>query len=1426
MGAVLPYDSLVSRLENLQCYVVGPHEVLARSVVEVNKTDTYVASVPVDNGLFDLRMGTVNNCHPCRTCGQRMNACVGHFGHIELAQPVFYAQFFGYVKKLMKVVCHRCSCLYIADPENPQGAKDALCKIARSKRLDTAIKAAAKVKKCPCCGGRRPDRVMKEPVIRLVLAWKASRLEEETRTVLPASQVMSILAQVSDVHCEALGFSRHNRPEWMVCSVLPCPPPCIRPSARNDAGQRAEDDITHKLIDVLKANAVLKQRIEKNVPLDQMESSVQLLQYHVATLVDNQMNGVNPSAQRNGRVITSVSERLKAKNGRIRGSLMGKRVDFSARTVITADPNICVDELGIPLRIAMNLTFPEVVNRHNVERLNAMVRNGPDVYPGAKFVRKGRRIIMIRNARKVAVELEEGDVVDRHLVDGDYVIFNRQPSLHRCSMMAHAIRVLPCDTFRLNVCVTPPYNADFDGDEANIHVPQSMMTMVELGMLSAVPHHVISPRDSKPIVSIVQDVALGVYRMTIQDGWGVCIEDACNTISRLSVLATPKVRAWFEGMRTWAGRTLVGRDQLSLLLPYTTCFHGPNRFYDESAEDAKSNLVVIDDGVIKNGIVDKTIYQSRSKGILHSTYNVCGPQRACSLLDDTQKMVCDWLVLSGASVGLSDFIVSAHTRDNLDEVIRAMKVEVYDIIRQAHLSHSDDNDHHLRAAHEKEINNVLNHTVSKAGKIGLSTISSTNRMIQMVKSGSKGNVINVSQIVACVGQQNVDGKRIDNGFDGRTLPHFNKYDVGPKARGFVENSFLRGLDPEEFFFHAMAGREGLIHTAVNTSETGYIQRKLVKAMEDCKAAHDGSVRDANANIVSFKYGDDGFDATRLEAQNLFFLEMDEPALYEEFFLSGLEDHMDRIVADRMALVGPRGPFQHDKEYVTMLTVNVGRLLRHHKRKVSSDAVDVQDARDVVAQVEKTICDLFGANETNNMVGVVMRTYLSPKRLALKYGIRTVAHLMPVLGDIVDTYEDGVVHANEMVGIVAAQSIGEPSSQCTLNTFHFSGVASASQVVRGVPRLKELLSVAKAIKSPCMTVHLVPSFAGDKVKAHSVTNDIRSLHVNDLYTKSEVFFDPSDVETTVANDVAYIARDTVCSETNTTTTTTTKCVPWILRIELDREKMDMFDVTMLDVAACLERYHGDKMDLFFTDDCDEDLIMRVRPKSHVVSEGMSVAEVMLVMHAMQRSILDGVCLKGIPGIRGFHMALQRERVHDVKGAEDRDSWVLYTDGSALTELLAHPHVDARRTITNDVSEVHAVLGIEAARAMLIAEVQGIMKDADVSVNDRHVSLLADVMTCKGTLTSIDRHGMNRGDAGFLSKCSFEETVDVLVKAAVFNEVEHMNSVSSNVIFGQVPTAGTGVGRVRYDTSAIRTVGTGSEVMPAQLSTLFTTKFSLE
>ena len=487
----LAYDGHIPRVKGIQFCVLSPDEIKKRSVAEITSTETYVGLEPVPHGLFDPRMGAIDHNRTCKTCGQKNTFCPGHFGHVELAKPVFYVQFAEIVRKLLRCVCFRCSALLL-DLDNPQVRAVLTRKCSRQKRWELMSKLCAKVKRCgqdtlDGCGAKQPDKVQRTENIRILMEWKdldaaggvglggggvglgGGESATTRQQVFAAEDVLRILRRITDEHCEALGFHpRYNRPEWMVCTVLPVPPPAVRPSVRNDTGARSEDDLTHKLSDIVKYNQMLKTKIDKGAAYEMVDDFTTILQYHVATLIDNSIPHFHKSMDRTGRVFRSLTDRLRSKEGRIRGNLMGKRVDFSARTVITPDPNISIDELGVPLRIAMNLTFPEVVNKHNMDEMYRLVRNGPDKYPGAKHVRKasqGNRTIRIKGNDVASIELEEGDVVERHLRNGDYVLFNRQPSLHKMSMMAHRVRVMNNNTFRLNVCVCASYNADFDGDK-------------------------------------------------------------------------------------------------------------------------------------------------------------------------------------------------------------------------------------------------------------------------------------------------------------------------------------------------------------------------------------------------------------------------------------------------------------------------------------------------------------------------------------------------------------------------------------------------------------------------------------------------------------------------------------------------------------------------------------------------------------------------------------------------------------------------------------------------------------------------------------------------------------------------------------------------------------------------------------------------
>jgi DNA-directed RNA polymerase II subunit RPB1 len=464
----LSNDNDIESIKGIRFCILSPEEIQKISVAEIFKTDTYISSEPVVNGLFDPRMGVLDHNKVCQTCEQKNTFCPGHFGHINLAKPVFNIQFFDVVKKILKCVCFRCSKLLIS-PDNPQVKALLTKKVSRQKRWENIYKLCT-AKRCETidgCGAKQPDKIYREPIIKIVMEWKDMQDEQLRKQVFNAEEVLRILKRISNHDAEILGFSRKfNRPEWMICTTLPVPPPAVRPSVRTDTGQRSEDDLTHKLCDIVKSNNLLKSKIEKGASKEQIDITTQVLQYHVATFIDNKIPGISPAQQRTGRLLKSLTERLKSKDGRIRGNLMGKRVDFSARSVITPDPNISIDELGVPIKIAMNLTFPEIVNMYNRSQLMEYVINGPDKYPGAKFIRTGNWTKALKNMQnRESIVLKDGDVVDRHLLDGDHVLFNRQPSLHKYSMLCHRVKVMPYNTFRLNTSVCVAYNADFDGDE-------------------------------------------------------------------------------------------------------------------------------------------------------------------------------------------------------------------------------------------------------------------------------------------------------------------------------------------------------------------------------------------------------------------------------------------------------------------------------------------------------------------------------------------------------------------------------------------------------------------------------------------------------------------------------------------------------------------------------------------------------------------------------------------------------------------------------------------------------------------------------------------------------------------------------------------------------------------------------------------------
>ena len=1053
-------DSDIQPVVGIQFGIFGPEEIEKRSVVEITNTGTYDGSEPRIGGLFDPRMGVLDNGKTCRSCGQTNHSCPGHFGHFRLARPVYFIQFFPYIMNVLNCVCVRCSKLLI-DKELHKG----FTKRRGEARWRAVLSKCSGISRCgqeteDGCGAVQPNRYLRDGIARITAEWvdtlKAAEGgdgKSKVTQVLEVEYVLRLFRRITDEDVDFMGLNRYFcRPDWMICSVLPIPPPQVRPSVIQDNNQRSEDDLTHKLFEIISTNQRLQDKINNNSAKNLIEDEHTVLQYHIATLVDNQIPGVAPSAQRSGRPLKSVQQRLGSKEGRIRYNIQGKRVEFSARSVITPDPNISVAEIGVPIKIAINLTMPEKVTPYNKAQMYKLIQNGPDVHPGAKtIVSANGSVKSLKHVNRREIVLHIGDVVNRHLDDGDIILFNRQPTLHRMSMMGHRVKVLPYNTFRLNVSVTAPYNADFDGDEMNAHIPQSYEACTELSEIAAVPHQIVTPRHAKPLIGVVQDALVGSYRIT----------QPHVDFNRREFMNMMMWNKRFEGYVPQAGRKLegkvgrwTGQQVLSQLMPPINLEMGNGLYKDNKSKD---NMVKIREGVIQHGIFDKDIFSKPSKGIVHVTFRDYGPTDTVNLIDSVQNTIEQFLVYNGFSVGISDLIADEDTRKQMEEVVKKRKAAIEDILLQIHLDLFDNNTGKTNQQEfEDKVYTELNKATEESGKIGLGSLADENRLVAMVRAGSKGSTINISQMMACVGQQAPEGRRIPYGFTDRTLPHFKKYDDGAEARGFVESSFIQGLTPQEFYFHAMSGREGLIDTAVKTADTGYIQRQLVKAMEDLTAQYDGSVRDSRMNITQFKYGEDGINATKIESASLGIGKLSDMEIRRDYGMEGadlagvlaegvqrgedveaLSAFAEMVLDDRTMLI--EGIQRSKQEVGLFASVNIDRVITNVVTSFQLDEKGVTDLTPLyVIQAIERLAQRTQAY--HRLWAALLRFYLAPHKMILKHRLTRKAFDVACEMILVKNWQ-GWVQPGEQVGIIAAQSIGEPSTQMSTTRNAFVNVCS-------------------------------------------------------------------------------------------------------------------------------------------------------------------------------------------------------------------------------------------------------------------------------------------------------------------------------------------------------------------------------------------------
>src|SRR2546426_949699 len=1154
-------------IQGIRFTLVSPTEIRKLSAVDVQAADTYDEDgVPITSGLMDGRLGTLEPRQKCKTCGNTASACPGHFGHIELAEPVIHSAFAKLIHRYLSITCRNCGRILLTEEKiEKYRARHAELKqrlnTVPDAFLDEVIKDAKKTQQCPHCGQRQYAVEHGKPTT-------FHEIVEGAPVRLTPSTIRERLERIPDDDLILLGMDpKAARPEWAVLQVMPVPPVSVRPSITLESGIRSEDDLTHKLVDIIRINQKLREALESGVPINIIQELHELLQYHVTTYFDNEVSGLPPARHRSGRALKTLVQRLKGKEGRFRGNLSGKRVDFSARTVVSPDPNLDINEVGVPLDVASRLTIPEKATDYNL-------------------------------------------------------------------------------------------------DEMNLHVPQGEEARTEARLLMQVQDQILSPRYGGPIIGAIRDSLTAAFLLTQK-----------STLLNRADVSKLLAAAGFEGPMpepavTKPEEKWTGKQIFSIVMPKGFNFVSKSNLsaYYKCADCDKGVLhdcpydafIVVKDGVLEQGVIDKaSIGAEKSESLFHRIVKDYGAEEARTFLNAVTKLLDRYMVLRGFTYAFDELEIPPATKEKIAKAIAKAEEKVNEYIdsyRKETLERLPGQS--LEESLELYIMNELSRARDVAGEFADQYFQMDNSGVIMSRAGARGSTLNISQMTASVGQQSIRGKRILRGYRGRALSFFKPGDAGAAARGFVYNSYRDGLEPIEFFFHAMGGREGLVDTAVRTQQSGYMQRRLINALEHLRVEYDSTVRDSRGNIIQIRYGEDGVDTAKSD--------------------HGKAVNIDRLI-ERIRLTMKKGT-SATKEYV-------------------EDEVDK-------------------ANDTlSPLILNKLRQSLVNAKLPKTAVDETVL-------EAIENYKRALVEPGEAAGIVSAQSIGEPGTQMTLRTFHFAGVREQN-VTLGLPRLIEIVDARKIPSTPNMTVYLDAKHRASREKAQEVATQLTHATLGDIASSFE-------------SDVTRMRID----------------------VKLNPQAMREREITVQDVRDAVKPTGGDVK--------VESYSVEIKTKDLEIPQFRRLAGKLIVAH-----------IKGIP-------AVKRALVIEEKG-----EWIVRTEGSSLALALEIPGVDTSRTVSNNINETAVVLGIEAARNVIVKEALGVLEEQGLDVDVRHVMLVADMMTSSGDVLQVGRHGVSGEKASTLAKAAFEITIPTIVDAAVKGITDTLRGVAENVIVGQQIPMGTGL-----------------------------------
>jgi len=1374
-------------------------EIKKLAVVHVQQASTYDRGVPKTDGINDARMGLIDHTVRCPTCFKAN--CDQHFGFVELVRPVFRLGTINLILMVLRSVCRECGrpkCIipgleYTATHIAPMELSPAIMALEPSRERLRLISEACRSKLvCPHCLAPQPTYTKRSRIF-IDISYRAKDLASEFVKSRGPEYLVFLKQRFMPDDAAAVLYALHDttkqffgldRPESLMCRLQIVPPPIIRPS--NFVGEtkvRSENDLTVALQDVVRTNLEFQGLLDEwatthKFDPKQYELAYDKLQIMVAGIVNH---AIKKAAAQDGLLpmVTATSKRkvidlkcrLNGKKARVRGNLSGKRVDQSGRTVISGDASHDIDELGVPRAMMNKLTFPETVTNFNYATLAASVILGAYQDNGALAVRPPNHSndhviwlpILDREARvDLATQLRPGWTVERHLRAGDWVLFNRQPSLWKASMMA--FRAYPVDglTVRLPLPVTRAFNADFDGDEMNIHALQGYEAIAEAQELMSVAQQIVTPQSNSVIIGLVQDSLVGAYRLTSSDSM-FGLEDTLDLITafhysvpgrdlddpeeyRAMTLRPPEAFRTFQLPRpailTKSGPRWTGKQIVSQLIP--TSIHICKNPEATLSDMDGPNGLVIRHGDLLAGRLTKTYLGAANTGLVYAIWRLYGPHGTHKFISDAQRLFVKHLAHDGPTQSIVDCFMGTP-----ETTVR---------ILSNYLSRSDailDLDLPWDVKEAKS-SSILQDTLRAVGSTVLQHVRPTSALANCVHSGSKGNVMNIAQIGGCVGQQTVYGRRVplrQTRLGPRTLVYYSPGDLRAEARGFIANSYLSGLTPAEFFEHQMAGREGIVATAVNTSESGYNQRRMIKGQESQCIGYDGTVRVTTNIIIQAMYGGDDLDGSRLERVKLAWLFQDQQVqqFQKRFTTSTKREFEDAIVFLRRHAVLRANLFkQLDLQFPCALALGPLLLAATEDPHETSFSDLVHD----IFHLHKNI-----HSATKPIWNVSVASFVCQ---VLEYG----PIVLKFRSTIVAMYAKALVAPGEGVGALGASSIGEPSMQMTLNVFHYSGIADKNVTITGLPRFKQLINGVDTYDTANMIAE-VRSF-----EDISQATQIASVYLKDIVKGT---IQVGSMGTSLFHGIT--ARGPFSLKFGCEAQSTCK----VLHIQGDWASMVRHNMNVQTVAKSLRETFS------------YDAMVFERPIWTSSFATWTVVLAPWISHAAVPAIVEGlVQQQKVSGLEYVKKAITfQEKTFMFEGPMTRSRHVVETEGSNIIDLARCPFVVPETIRSNNVVEVARTFGISAGLVVLQAELHKVLAFDSSYIDPRHTWLLSDTMGRSGSLAAMTRHNMETLGSSLLQRASFEQSLDVFEEGAAFGRSDPLAGATERIITGQPVCIGTGL-----------------------------------